>query len=88
VFIDYHPYGLYAKKGPNRLRSVESSIRGAEDYYRICRAAGLRVVDLREAFVDENLRSYFGDDQISAYRSMKGSPLTIYLFFYKPRARS
>jgi SAM-dependent methyltransferase len=87
VIVDYHPYGLYAKKGSDRLRSVESSIRGAEDYYRICRASGLRVVDLREAFVDENLRGMFAEDQLSAYRSVKGSPLAIYLFFYKPRAR-
>jgi SAM-dependent methyltransferase len=87
VLIDYHPYGMYAKKGSNRLRSVESSIRGAEDYYRICRASGLRVVDLREAFVDENLRSVFGEEHVQAYRSVKGSPLAIYLFFYKPRAR-
>jgi SAM-dependent methyltransferase len=87
VLIDYHPYGMYAKKGSNRLRSVESSIRGAEDYYRICRAAGLRVVDLREAFVDENMRSVFGEEYIQAYRSVKGSPLVIYLFFYKPRTR-
>ncbi len=88
VLIDYHPYGLYAKKGPDRLRSVESSIRGAEDYYRICRAAGLRVVDLREAFIDENLRGFFeGDQQLAAYRSLKGTPFAIFLFFYKPRAR-
>lgn len=87
VLIDYHPYGLYAKKGSNRLRSVESSIRGAEDYYRICRAAGLRVVDLRESFIDENLRSSFEEENISSYRSVKGSALAIYLFFYKPRMR-
>lgn len=87
VLIDYHPYGLYAKKGPDRLRSVESSIRGAEDYYRICRAAGLRVVDLREAFIDENLRGFFEGDQLAAYRSLKGTPFAIFLFFYKPRAR-
>ncbi len=87
VLIDYHPYGLYAKKGPERVRSVESSIRGAEDYYRICRAAGLRVVDLREAFIDENMRSLFSEDQMSAYRSLKGTPFVIFLFFYKPKVR-
>lgn len=87
VLVDYHPYGMYAKKGPDRLRSVESSIRGTEDYYRICRAAGLRVVDLREAFIDENFRSIFGEENLSAYRSVKGSPLVIFLFFYKPRVK-
>lgn len=87
VLVDYHPYGMYAKKGSDRLRSVESSIRGAEDYYRICRAAGLRVVDLREAFIDENLRGNFGEEQLPAYRSVKGSPLVIFLFFYKPRTK-
>ena len=87
VFIDYHPYGMYAKKGPERLRAVESSIRGVEDYYRISRAAGLRVVDVREAFIDENIRSMFTDDTIAAFRMVKGSPLTAFLFLYKPRAR-
>lgn len=87
VLVDYHPYGLYAKKGPDRLRSIESSIRGTEDYYRVCRAAGLRVVDLREAFIDENLRSFFGEDEIPSYRSVKGSPFVIFLFFFKPHQR-
>lgn len=88
VLIDYHPYGMFAKKGPDRLRAIESSIRGMEDYYRICRTAGLRVVDVREAFIDENVRSMFTAETQAAFRTVKGSPLTIFLFIYKPRVRS
>jgi len=88
VLIDYHPYGMFAKKGPDRLRAIESSIRGIEDYYRICRTAGLRVVDVREAFIDENARNMFTDEAQAAFRTVKGSPLTVILFIYKPRVRS
>lgn len=88
VLIDYHPYGMYAKKGPERLRAIESSIRGIEDYYRICRTSGLRVVDVREAFIDENVRSMFNEETQAAFRTVKGSPLTMVLFIYKPRVRS
>lgn len=88
VLIDYHPYGMFAKKGPDRLRAIESSIRGIEDYYRISRTAGLRVVDVREAFIDENARSMFDEDALGAFRTVKGSPLALFLFLYKPRVRS
>lgn len=86
-FADFHPFGLYAKKGADRLRAVESTIRGIEDYYKICRSAGLRIVDLREAFVDESFRSMFEGDEIQAYRNVKGTPLVVFIFFFKPRAK-
>ncbi len=85
--VDFHPFGLYAKKGTERLRAVESTIKGVEDYYKICRSAGLRVADLRESFVDESFRSMFEGDEIQAYRNVKGTPLVIFIFFFKPRAK-
>lgn len=86
-FADFHPFGLYAKKGTERLRAVESTIRGIEDYYKICRSAGLRIVDLREAFVDESFRQMFEGDEIQVYRNVKGTPLVVFIFFFKPRAK-
>ncbi len=87
VFIDYHPFGLYAKKGPQRLVSPEANIKGLEDYYKICRTAGLRIMNVKEAFIDENLRSMFKQHEIQGYRNVKGSPLIIFIFFFKPRMK-
>jgi len=86
-FSDFHPFGLYAKKGTDRARSVESTIRGIEDYYKICKSAGLRIVDLREAFIDETFRSLFEADEVQAYRNVKGTPLMVFIFFFKPRTK-
>lgn len=85
VLIDFHPFGLYAKKGPDRIKSAESGLRRLEDYYALMRKAGLRIVDFREGFIDEQTRSMFDDEQIHAYRSLKGSPLLAYFFIYKPK---
>lgn len=85
VIVDYHPFGLYAKRGAQRLRPAESGLRHFEDYYRLCKAAGLRVVDVREAFIDEELRTLFRESEIAAYRSLKGTPLLLFLFVYKPK---
>jgi len=85
VLIDFHPFGLYAKKGPDRIKSVESGLRRLEDYYSLMRKAGLRIVDVREAFVDEKTRAMFAEDKIGAYRALKGSPLLAFFFIYKPR---
>lgn len=86
-FADFHPFGLYAKKGTERMRAVESTVRGMEDYYKVCRSAGLRIVDLREAFIDETFRSLFAGEEIQAYRNVKGSPLLIFVFFFKPKGK-
>lgn len=86
-FLDFHPFGLYAKKGTDRVRSVESTIRGIEDYYKICKSAGLRIIDLREAFIDESFRALFEAEEIQAYRNVKGTPLIVFVFFFKPRAK-
>lgn len=87
IIVDYHPYGLYARRGTNRVRSAESGIRKFEDYYRFCRLAGLRVVDLKESFIDEEMRSFFKENEINAYRSLKGTPFLVFLFVYKPKKK-
>lgn len=87
LLTDFHPFGLYAKKGTDRMRSVESTIRGIEDYYKICKLAGLRIADVREVFIDEEFRSLFSEQEIQSYRNVKGTPLIIFIFFFKPRAK-
>ncbi len=87
VVVDYHPYGLYARRGTNRLRPAESNIRKIEDYYRICKLAGIRVVDLKEALVEEEMRQLFKEEEIGVYRSLKGSPLLVFIFVYKPKQK-
>jgi ubiquinone/menaquinone biosynthesis C-methylase UbiE len=87
VFIDFHPFGLFSRKGAQRMLAVESTIRGLEDYYKICRSAELRIVNLREAFIDENLRSVFSHGEIQSYRNVKGTPLLLFIFFFKPRTK-
>lgn len=88
VIVDYHPFGLYAKHGANRIRSADANIHRMEDYYKLCRKCGLRVMDLREAFVDEGMRQFFREAEIPAYRSLKGTPLLVFLFVYKPKGLS
>ena len=85
LFIDYHPYGLYSQKGSQKLRSSSTVVRGVEDYYRIFKKGGMRVVEVREAWIDESMRSIFSEEEIPAYRSLKGTPLAIFVFFYKPK---
>lgn len=87
VLIDFHPFGLYARHGSPRLRPLESPIRGLEDYYRLSRSGGLRVIDLKEVFVDESMRNLFSEEEIQAYRQLKGTPLLIALFLYKPKLK-
>ncbi len=88
VIIDYHPFGLFAKKGSGRLRPADSGIERFEDYYRLSRQSGFRVIDVREAVVDESLRGFFHEQEIGIYRNLKGTPLIAFLFIYKPKARA
>lgn len=88
VLLDFHPYSLFAKDGSQRMRSLRSIIRGIEDYYKICKKSGLRIVNLKEYFIDEMSRSFFAPDLIPIYRNLKGSPLLIALFVYKPRGKT
>lgn len=85
VIVEFHPFGLYAKRGPQRMKSIESNLRKFEEYYRLCRKAGLRVVNLRESFVEENMRKLFAEGEISAYRSLKNTPILAFFFVYKLR---
>lgn len=87
LLIDFHPYGLYAKRGSGRLRPIDSGLRCFEDYYRLCQKSGIRVVNVREAFIDEGIRGFFREEEIQAYRNLKGSPLLAFLFVYKPKGK-
>lgn len=87
VLVDYHPFGLYGRRGTGRLRPAESGIHCFEDYYRHSKKTGLRVVDIREVFVDEGMRGLFHEEEIQAYRHLKGTPLIVFIFFYKPRRK-
>lgn len=86
VLVDYHPFGKYGKRGENKLRS-SSQIHSLEDYYTFCRDVGLRVIDVKEVFVNENMRKMFRQNEIQSYRDLKGTPLTIFIFFYKPKRK-
>lgn len=84
ILVDHHPFGLFAKKGSARLRSQESVVRGVEDYYKICEAAGLSVAYIKEAFIDETLRSQFETpEEKASFRSVKDSPFLIFLLTVK-----
>ncbi len=85
VVLDYHPYGLYATRGLSRVKSLESSLRHVQDYYKTCRDAGIRVIDFRETHLDESVRSLFAEKEISLYRHLKGTPLVAGYFVYKPK---
>ena len=84
VIVDFHPFGMYAKRGNVRLKPAASTIRGVEDYYKICKASALRIVDLKESFLDETARSLFiSDAEKQAFQIVKQTPLLIYLFVKK-----
>ena len=80
LVVDFHPFGLYAKSGTPRLRSVQATIKGLEDYYKMCRVANLSIMDVHEGFVDDTLRNQFvSHDEIEAFREIKGTPLVLFL---------
>lgn len=84
IIVDFHPFGMYAKRGSLRLKPTESTIRGVEDYYRLCKSAGLRITSIRESFLDEELRPMFETEgEKAAFRMVKDTPLLIYLFVKK-----
>lgn len=84
VVVDFHPFGLYAKRGSLRLKPLESTVRGVEDYYKICKSASLKVTAVRESFLDETVRPLLAaEDEKAAFRMVKDTPLLIYLFVKK-----
>lgn len=85
ILVDFHPFGLYAKRGPQRMKGSLSTIKGLEDYFRHCKASGLVVTDVKEAFLDDSVRSFFTtNDEKQAFRNLKDSPLLICLGVRKP----
>jgi hypothetical protein len=76
VIADFHPFGNYAKRGSHRLRASFAS--GIEDYYRMARAAGITITDIREGFCDERSAAFFvTPDEKLLYRQLKGAPLVV-----------
>ncbi|MBI4212303.1 MAG: methyltransferase domain-containing protein [Deltaproteobacteria bacterium] len=86
VVVDFHPYGRIAKPDAQRTKAFQSGARALEDYYKLCREVGLRVVDLREAFLGDDLRKHFSEREIPVYRQLKGNPLLVFLYLYKAKA--
>ena len=63
---------------------MQATIRGLEDYYKMCRVSALSIVDMHEGFIDDTLRNQFATpDEMSAYREIKGTPLVIFLQMVK-----
>lgn len=84
VIVDFHPFGRFAKKGSVRLKSIESIVRGVEDYYKICKNSGFSVDYVREAFIDETVRKLFvSPEEKSSFRSIKDTPFLIFLMVSK-----
>lgn len=84
VIVDFHPFGMYAKRGSMRIRPITSIVRGIEDYYKICRSSGLRITNIRESFFDETVRPLFiTEDERSAFRIIRETPILVYLFVKK-----
>jgi SAM-dependent methyltransferase len=76
LLADFHPFGLYAKRGSHRLRA--SFAHGIEDYYRMARGFGIDLTDCREGFCDEKAAAFFATpDEKQIYRRIKDSPLVI-----------
>lgn len=87
--FDFHPFGLYAKSGTDRLRSYQSTIRGLEDYFKMCQVGGLGVEDVREGFLDDTLRNRFTTPEDTAlFRELKGTPLLLFLKVSKNRKQT
>jgi hypothetical protein len=84
VIVDFHPFGMYAKRGSLRLKPIEATTRGFEDYYKICKSSGLKIINVKESFFDESARPLFvEEEEKAAFRIVKDTPLLIYLFVKK-----
>lgn len=84
IIADFHPFGCFAKKGPVRLRALESVIHGVEDYYKICKLSGFQITYIKEIFLDENLRSFFvTPEEKASFRSIKDTPFLIFIMVTK-----
>jgi len=84
IIIDFHPFGRFAKKGSQRLRGMESVVRGVEDYYKICGLSGFNLEYVREAFFDETLRTMFATpEEKTVFRTIKDTPFLIFVLAKK-----
>ena len=87
IVADFHPFGWFARRGATRIKPAESTLRGMGDYFKVARLAGLHVLDLREAFLDETMRAAFvTPEEKIAYRTLKESPLMVCLILRKGNA--
>lgn len=76
LVADFHPFGLYAKRGSRRIRA--SVAHGIADYYRMARDLGIDITDCREGYCDEKSSAFFiTPEEKQVYRSLKDSPLVI-----------
>lgn len=81
ILVDFHPFGLYARRGAGKMWPTERTIRGMEDYYKCSRLCGLKVLDLREVFIDEGLRGMFtSEEEKASYRIIRETPLLVALW--------
>ncbi|PIR16607.1 MAG: hypothetical protein COV46_07785 [Deltaproteobacteria bacterium CG11_big_fil_rev_8_21_14_0_20_49_13] len=84
VIVDFHPFGLYARRGNVRIKPISSVTKGIEDYYKLCKMASLKITGAKESFFDETARPYFvTEEEKSAFRIIKDTPMLIYLFVKK-----
>jgi hypothetical protein len=76
LVADFHPFGLYARRGSRRLRA--SFVHGMADYYRMNRGLGIDITDCREGYCDEKAAAFFSTpEEKLIYRGLKDSPLVI-----------
>lgn len=76
LIADFHPFGLYAKRGSRRLRASFAS--GISDYYRMTRDLGIDITDCREGYCDEKSSAFFvTPEEKQIFRGIKDSPLVI-----------
>ncbi len=85
MIVDFHPFGKYRKSIQDHLKRVRSDIRCFEDYYQLCRENNLRVMQIHEQFVDEQMRSCFPKEEISQYRQLKNTPFIVGISVFKPK---
>ncbi len=84
LITDFHPFGMYAKRGQNRLKPPEASAKGVEDYVKMLKSYGLKVINLRESFIDDSVRSFFQtEEEKAAFRIVKETPLLLHIFVKK-----
>lgn len=76
LVADFHPFGLYAKRGSRRMRA--SFAHGVAEYYRIAQELGITITDCREGYCDDKAAAFFvTPEEKQIYRGIKDTPLVI-----------